>query len=197
MTEYHMTDEQLSQIVHTTTISHKDGITESQTGLTRAEWNDLSEDDQRKYYYQYGPGVNAGQPDDPQNAIPRGTEPERGEWKMEAEKGYDVNWKELRKIAQDMQYQMDGWKAKLNKVSSVSISTATLGNVKGSETFVELTNQTKTGFNEYIGAIQTAYNGVIEKLKATADQYENAENNTHGRTNSVNPSGGPQAPNLG
>lgn len=164
--------------------------------MTREEWNDLSEEEQREYFIEYGPGSDAGQVGAQNNSLPRGTEPDRSEWKFEAKDGYDVNWEELRKLANDMQYKLDGWKSKLSKVSSTSITTADLGSVKGSETFVELTSQTRTGFGEYINAIQTAYTDVIGKLKATADQYENAENNTGGQVNGVDDPSGSGNPNL-
>ncbi|OLT10835.1 hypothetical protein BJF79_25530 [Actinomadura sp. CNU-125] len=90
-----------------------------------------------------------------------------------------------------MQYLMDGWKSKLTKVSSTSITSVDLGSVQGSETFAELASQTRMGFGEYITAIQTAYTGVIEKLKATADRYDDAEGTTGGQVNGVDPSGTP------
>ncbi|WP_075907416.1 hypothetical protein [Actinomadura sp. CNU-125] len=91
MTEYTMTDQQLASIEHTYTTGYGSYVqVHTQQGLTREEWNDLSDYQQRNYYYDYGPGVNAGQPDDPSNALPRSNQPDRSEWKVEAKDGYDA-----------------------------------------------------------------------------------------------------------
>ncbi|MFD0691567.1 hypothetical protein [Actinomadura fibrosa] len=192
MSKYHMTPEQLAKVEHTYTTGYGEYTqVETQHGLTQQEFNDLPEWQQRQYYYEYGPGVNAGHPDDPANRLPRAHEPVRG-WDQKAGKGYEVNPGELRTLAKDMQYQLDIWVNNLNKVGSVAITTKDFGDAPGAENLVEVMNASKTGFNEYIGAIQTAYKGVIGKLKATADSYENAHHTTDGQVNGVKPTGGPQ-----
>lgn len=196
MSKYHLTPEQLAKVDHTYTTGasrYSAGQTHTQHGLTQQEWDDLPEWRQRQYYYEYGPGAHAGKPTDPENRLPRGHEPDR-QWGQKAAKGYEVDPGELRQLARDMQYKLDVWKAKLNKVGATAITTADLGNTKGSDKFVELATQSKTGFQEYITAIETAYNGVIGKLKATADGYEAAHGKTQGQVHSVNTGNG--NPNL-
>ncbi|MFB4308694.1 hypothetical protein [Actinomadura sp. GTD37] len=159
--------------------------------MTRDEWDNLSESRQRELYFDYSGGADAKTWDDPSNALPRGQQPERGDWKATAEKGYEVDPAELRSLAGDMKYKLDIWKRKLNKVGTTSISQADLGNIQGSEEFVNVVNASKSGFQEYITAIETAYLGVIENLKATADQYENAHGNTQKTVNATDPGGTP------
>lgn len=194
MTDYHLTDEQLSKAEYTyTTGGYHGAPVQEHTvhGLTRDEFNDLPEWRQRDLYYEYSSGANAGKWDDPKNALPRGNTPERGDWNVKAEKGYEVDPGELRQIAKDMKYKLDIWKRKLDGVGTTSIGAADLGNTKGAPKFVELATASKTGFQQYIGDIEKAYNGVIAKLKMTADQYDAAHGKTDGQVKSVNPSGNP------
>jgi hypothetical protein len=198
MTDYNLTPEQLAKVEYTYTVGaseYSPGQTVEVHGLTQQEWDDLPEWRQRDLYYEYSAGADAGKWDDPKNALPRGETPDRSEWNLKAEKGYEVDPGELRQLARDMKYKLDIWKRKLNKVGGTSITTADFGGIKGSDKFVELTTASKTGFQEYITAIETAYNGVIGKLNATADQYENAHGNTENRVNGVDPTGGGN-PNL-
>ncbi|MES9539369.1 hypothetical protein [Actinomadura sp. NPDC000600] len=190
--KFHLTDEQLKNVEYTETVGanqYSAGQTVTVHGLTQDEWDDLPEWRQRDLYYEYSAGAHAGKWDDPKNALPRGQEPDRSKWDMKAEKGYDVDPAELRQLAKDMKYKLDIWKRKLNQVGTTQISTADLGGAKGSEKFVEVANSSKSGFQEYISAIEGAYNGVITKLNATADQYENAHHNTNTRVKGVNPTG--------
>jgi hypothetical protein len=192
MTDYHLTDEQLKNVEYTYTTGQSEysaGETHTVHGLTQQEWNDLPEWRQHDLYYQYSAGADAGKWDDPKNALPRGDTPDRSKWDLKAEKGYDVDPGELRQLAKDMKYKLDIWKRKLNKVGGTSITTSDLGDIKGSGKFVELTSASKNGFQEYISAIEEAYNGVIGKLNATADQYENAHHNTKNTVNGVDPTG--------
>ncbi|MEV4671127.1 MULTISPECIES: hypothetical protein [Actinomadura] len=198
MSDYYLTDAELAKVVHDRYVGaagrdESGEIPEYQTvtGMTRDEWNNLSESRQRELYFDYSAGADAGKWNDPSNALPRGTQPERGEWKAKAEDGYEVDPAELRSLAGDMKYKLDIWKRKLNKVGATSITQADLGNIQGSEQFVNVATASKTGFQEYIGAIETAYLGVIENLKRTADQYENAHGNTKKNVDGVNPTGDP------
>ncbi|TQM67200.1 hypothetical protein FHX41_0805 [Actinomadura hallensis] len=194
MSDYRLSDEELASINHTFegqwhgNYKTPDQVVESPT---REEFNNLPEWQQRELFFKYSAGADAGKWDDPKNALPRGTEPERGKWTAKAEEGYEVDPDELRALASSMQYKMQIWKRKLDKVATISVSQADLGNIQGSEEFVGVVNASKAGFQEYIGAIQTAYNGVIERLKATADQYENAHSKTQSTVGGVDPSAGP------
>lgn len=185
MSKYHLPPEQLAKIDHTYTTGYGD-YTElhTQHGLTQQEWDDLPEWQQRQYFYEYS--ADPGKPGDPANRLPRGKEPDR-QWGQQADKGYDVDPAELRQLAKDMQYKLDIWQTKLNRVGATSITTADLGNTKGAGDFVDVANQSKTGFQEYITAIVTSYKGVIRKLQATADSYENAHHKIQGQVNGVNP----------
>ncbi|MFG2084956.1 MULTISPECIES: hypothetical protein [unclassified Spirillospora] len=190
MSDYYLTDEELARIDHTFPGQmHGNYSTPAEhvQSPTRDEWNDLSESEQRELYFKYSAGADAGKWNDASNTLPRGTEPQRGEWNATAEKGYDVDPAELRQLARDMQYKLDIWKRKLDKVATTSITQGDLGNIQGSEEFVGVVNASKSGFSEYIGAIEGAYLGVISRLNATADQYENAHGNTKTTVDGVNP----------
>jgi hypothetical protein len=189
---FNLTDEQLAKVEYTYVVGatqYSPGQTVEVHGLTQQEWDDLPEWRQRDLYYEYSAGADAGKWNDPANALPRGQQPDRSDWKLQAEKGYDVDPAELRQLAKDMKYKLDIWKRKLNKVGGTSITTADLGGTKGSEKFVEVSTASKNGFQEYITAIETAYNGVIGKLNATADQYENAHHITKKQVDGSGPTG--------
>ncbi|WP_030173546.1 hypothetical protein [Spirillospora albida] len=195
--EFHLTDEQLKKVQYTEYVGGGHGAPPAEikvNGLTQDQWDDLPEWRQRQLYYEYSTGADAGKWDDPKNALPRGTQPERGEWKAQAKDGYDVDPAELRKLANDMKYKLDIWKRKINQVGATNITTKDLGDTKGSDKFVEVATASKTGFQQYISSIETAYNAVIGKLRATADQYENAHNNTSKKVGDVDPGSG--APDL-
>ena len=149
--------------------------------------NDLPEYEQRQLYYQYSP--DAGKPTDPSNALPPGSPLDDKKWDIEADKGYEVDPKELRDLASKMHSEFTGWQQRLAKVQKIAITSGNLGGVPGSESFVDLANQSRDGFGTYIQNITAAYNGVIEKLKATADGYEAAHGKTQQQVNSVNPGG--------
>lgn len=190
MSDYYLTDEELAKIDHTFGGEwHGNYQTPSEhvQSPTREEFNNLSEEEQRTLYFEYSAGADAGKWDDPDNALPRGQEPERGEWNAKAGEGYEVDPAELRQLAGDMQYKMDIWKRKLDAVGTSSITQPDLGNTPGSEQFVELANASKTGFQNYIGQVQAAYSQVITNLNLTADQYENAHSNTQSTVNNANP----------
>ncbi|TDC90345.1 hypothetical protein [Actinomadura sp. 7K507] len=198
MSDYYLTDAELATIEHQRYAgsagrdeSGEIPEYESVVGMTRDEWNNLSEARQRELYFEYSAGADAGNWDDPDNALPRGTEPQRGEWDAKAGDGYDVDPAELRSLAGDMQYKLDIWKRKLDKVGTTSVTQGDLGNIQGSEQFIGVVNASKSGFQQYIGAIETAYKSVIQKLRTTADQYETAHGNTQSTVNGVDPSGNP------
>lgn len=193
MSDYYLTDEELARVETRIPFTGGPGPADDtvQHGLTREQWDNLPEYQQRQLYFEYSAGADAGKWDDPDNALPRGQEPERGEWKATAEDGYDVDPAELRELAGDMKYKLDIWKRKLDKVGTASITQGDLGNIQGSAEFVEVVNASRSGFQEYIGAIESAYLGVIEKLKATADRYEDAHGRTNSTVNGVDPSGTP------
>ncbi|WUH98138.1 hypothetical protein OHR68_32240 [Spirillospora sp. NBC_00431] len=187
MSDYYLTDEELK---HVKLFPGAD-----QTGMTRDQWNDLSEYTQRRLYFEYSAGADAGKWDDKTNTLPRGHEPERAKWDAKAEKGYEVDPQELRQLAKDMKYKLDIWKRKLDAVGTTSISPSDLGNTQGAGKFVEVANASKSGFQAYITAVETAYTGVIGKLKATADQYDAAHGKTKKQVDGVDPKTGD--PNLG
>lgn len=197
MSDYYLTDEELARIDHTFGGEWHGNYQTSSNHVespTRAEFNNLSEDEQRELYFKYSAGADAGKWDDADNALPRGQQPARGDWNATAEEGYDVDPGELRSLASDMQYKLDIWKRKLDKVGTTMVTEADLGNIQGSAEFVGVVNASKAGFQEYIGAIQGAYLGVIEKLRATADQYETAHGNTQSTVSGVDPGGGGDLP---
>ncbi|TDD83280.1 hypothetical protein [Actinomadura rubrisoli] len=187
MSKYNLPPEQLAKIEHTyTTGAGEYTQVQSKHGLTQQEWNDLPEYQQRQYYYEYG--KPAGSPKDPENQLPRAHTPD-GKWGVEAEKGYEVDPQELRTLASNMSSKFTAWESRLKKVSKISITKANLGNVEGSQHFEELAGQSRDGFGAYLNDITLAYKSVIEKLKLTADNYENAHGQTQKTVNSVNPGG--------
>jgi hypothetical protein len=192
MTEYHLPPEQLAKIDYVYTYGGGYGgggaYVQPQHGLTQQEWDALPESEQRRLYYEYSP--DAGKPTDPSNALPRGTQPDDQKWGIEVDDGYEVDPAELRDLASKMHSEFTRWQQRLGKVQGISITTASLGGVEGSQTFVDLANQSRDGFNTYIKNITDAYNGVIEKLKATADGYEAAHGKTKQQVNSVKPDTG-------
>jgi len=190
--KFNLTDEQLAKVEYTDLAGgnrYSAGRAVEVHGLTRQEWNDLPEWRQRDLYYEYSGGADAGKWDDPANALPRGQQPDPSPWKLTAEKGYDVDPGELRQLASDMKYKLEIWKRKLNKIGGTSITTADLGGTQGSAKFVAVATASKNGFQEYITAVETAYNGVISKLKLTADQYENAHHTTKKQLGGLDPAG--------
>ncbi|MEU9021842.1 hypothetical protein [Actinomadura sp. NPDC048394] len=190
MSKYTLPPDVLSKIDYTyTTGAGEYTQVQTQHGLTQQEWNDLPEYEQRQLYYQYSP--DAGKPTDPSNALPPGSPLDDKKWDIEAGKGYEVDPKELRDLASKMHSEFTGWQQRLGKVQKIAISTGNLGNTPDSQKFVDLASQSRDGFGQYIQDITKAYNGVIEKLKATADGYENAHHTTQKQVNSVNPGGGP------
>ncbi|TDB95623.1 hypothetical protein [Actinomadura sp. 7K534] len=198
MSDYHLTDEELARVEHQRYVGQgeytESGPTpeyESVTGMTREEWDNLTESRQRELYFEYSAGADAGKWDDPDNALPRGQVPERGEWNAKAEDGYEADPAELRQIARDMKYKLDIWKRKLDAVATTSVTEADLAGIQGSGEFVGVVNASKAGFQEYIGAVESAYRGVISRLYATADQYDTAHGNTQSRVGGVDPSGTP------
>jgi hypothetical protein len=189
MSKYHLPPDVLSKIDYTyATGGGEYAQVQTQHGLTQQEWDDLPEYEQRQLYYQYSP--DAGKPTDPSNQLPRGSQPDDDKWGIEADKGYEVDPAELRRLASDMHSQFTGWQQRLGKVQGISVSTANLGGAPGSEKFVDLASQSRDGFGRYIQNITEAYNGVIEKLKATADSYEAAHGKTQSQVNSVHPGNG-------
>ncbi|GAA4234982.1 hypothetical protein GCM10022254_41180 [Actinomadura meridiana] len=179
MTDYYLTDAELKHVK----VLPQSG----QTGMTREQWDLLSSESQRKLYYEYSAGAHPTKWDDKTNALPRAHEPERGKWDATAGKGYEVDPAELRKLARDMKYKLDMWKSKLNAVGTISITTSDFGDAQGAEAFVGVVNASKAGFHAYIVAIEGAYTGVIKKLMATADQYDEAHGKTKKQVDGVEP----------
>ncbi|MFC5184034.1 hypothetical protein [Actinomadura harenae] len=190
MSKYHLTPSQLAQVDHTYMVGYGEyAQPKEQHGLTQKEFDALPEYQQREYFYKYGPGMHAGHPGDADHKLPR-EDPDRT-WKADAQPGYKVDPEELRGIARDMQYKLDVWQQKLNAVQGISVSTEHLGNIKGSQDFVDLVNQSKTGFGQYISDIVGSYKGVIGKLNAAADAYEQAHDTTKKQVGQVDTSGTP------
>jgi hypothetical protein len=188
MSKYNLPPEALAKVDYTyTTGAGEYTQVHTQHGLTQQEWNDLPEYEQRQLYYQYG--VPAKSPTDPSNAVPRKSQPDDEKWGIEADDGYEVDPTELRNLASKMHSEFTGWQQRLAKVQKIAITTGNLGGVPGSENFVDLANQSRDGFGTYIKNITDAYNGVIEKLKATADGYEAAHGKTQQQVNGVHPGG--------
>ncbi|GAA4235435.1 hypothetical protein GCM10022254_42730 [Actinomadura meridiana] len=162
------------------------GGTYTTTGLTQDQWNDLPEWQQKQYYIQY-----AGDPGKPTDVrLNREHTPEDGKWKHEAEKGYDVDPKKLRDLADDMEAELEEWKTTLNKVNTTKVPASAIGGSDASKSFEDMADKAQHGFSTYVAQIQQAYTGVIGKLRAAAGAYEGAHQKTQSTVNGVNPTTG-------
>ncbi|RFU39469.1 hypothetical protein DZF91_22190 [Actinomadura logoneensis] len=190
MSKYHLTPGQLAQIDHVYTVGYGEyAQAKEQKGLTQQEFDALPEYQQREYFYKYGPGMHAGHPGDADHKLPK-QEPDRN-WKAEAHPGYKVDPEELRAIARDMGYKLEAWRHQLTAVTRINVTPEHLGNIKGSGDFTTLVEQSKNNYGAFINDIVTAYKGVITKLNAAADAYEQAHDTTKKQVAKVDTSGTP------
>ena len=153
-------------------------------GITQEEFNNLPEDVQKKIYIQHA--GDAGKPSDV--SLPRTTTPDGQEWKLKAKEavdGYEGDAEKMRDLANKMEGELDQWLNSLNKVNNTKVPASAIGGTDASSSFEEMANQAQSGYSNYVQRIQTAYRGVIGKLRASADQIDNAEGQTNATVNSV------------
>ncbi|MBW8485258.1 WXG100 family type VII secretion target [Actinomadura parmotrematis] len=199
--QYNLTPEELKKVeyytygpngpVTTTPVytgnEYGDTYNQQHTGMTQAQWDALSPEDQKSLYVQYA-GQDIKDPKDMD--VPRSTPPDGKNFDPKAEKGYEVDPGELRALAKKMGQDLDGWMKHFGAVKGTSITTAAVTSTDAGSSFAKVTEEVKTNFDQQIGLISKAFNGLITKLNSTADAYEAAHHSTKKAVDTVPTSGG-------
>lgn len=108
----------------------------------------------------------------------RDKEPSR-DWSKTAEDGYEVDPDELRSLRITMLNDLNDFKDMLKGVKDAKgWSADTLGGGDAGNKWVTMANNAALVFDQYYGDILSNFEGVAEKLKATADAYEAGHSNT-------------------
>ncbi|MFC4912852.1 hypothetical protein [Actinomadura gamaensis] len=174
MGQYDLPPDKIHQIDVYHTTGYGEYASTYTTKMTDQEWNALTEDEKKSYWLQY-----AGDPGSPKDhPVQRKETPDDSPWKYEAQKGYDVDPKTLRDLADKMEGEMNGWKSKLNRVQTINITTQNVTDYQAGKDFVDIATTSKTAFGQYITDITSTWNAVIGRLRATATEYERAHHKT-------------------
>ncbi|SEG79379.1 hypothetical protein SAMN04489712_112207 [Thermomonospora echinospora] len=154
-------------------------------GISEQDFGEMDPDLQRWYYLEYHGA--AARPQDIH--FPRGTAPS-GDFKFEAGDGFDVKPQKLRDLADALESDLNELKPLLSRIQSEGlISTSHVGEWPSGAEFARVASNTQTGFNQYLTDVVAGYNGVISRLRTTADNYDKAEKKTNEQANSVNTNG--------
>ncbi|REE96580.1 hypothetical protein [Thermomonospora umbrina] len=156
-------------------------------GISRDEFNNLDPEWQQWYYLQYN-----GEATRPQDThYPRGTAP-HGDFKWEAGDGFEVKPQKLRDLADALETDLNTLKPLVSKISQEGlITTQHVGDWASSKEFAQAAANAHSGFGQYLNDIIAGYTGVIQRLRTTADNYENANTTTNNQVNNVpTPNGG-------
>ncbi|MEW2358908.1 hypothetical protein [Spirillospora sp. NPDC029432] len=143
--------------------------------------------DHPKLQHQYNIVQNSGEPPkvEDYNGQKRETEPS-DKWGKKAEDGYDVDPDELRTLRTTILNELDDLKGQLNAVKNAKGFTADkVGGGDIGATWVGMATNAGTVFGTNFDNIMGSIEAVAERLRTTADAYEEAHNKTQQSTGNV------------